>query len=104
MGIPDSLCLITLGSVIMHIKLASFLRLIVNSSIAEFDLFKFTCLTKISSLFSSDSAIIGSDLSLAMLSVCLVLNVEDLRALLPLRIETGVLLCSWLRASTGIES
>ena len=86
----------------MHIKLASFLRLIVNSCIAEFDLFKFTCLTKISNLFSSDSAIIDSGLSLAMLAVSLVVTVEDLRVLWPLWIETAVLLCSLLKAATGI--
>ena len=42
---PESLCLITLGSVIMQMKLISFLRLIVNSCIAELDLFKLTCRT-----------------------------------------------------------
>ena len=52
---PDNLCLITLGSVIRHIKLVSFLRLIVNSCIAELDLFKLICKTLISFLFSSDS-------------------------------------------------
>ena len=35
----------TLGSVTMHIKFVSFLRLIINSCIAEFDLFKLICTT-----------------------------------------------------------
>ena len=48
-----------LGSVTMHIKLVSFLRLIVNSCIAELDLFKFICITLIFLLFSMDSAIDG---------------------------------------------
>ena len=47
---PESLCLITLGSVIMHIKFVSFLNSIVSSCIAEFDLFKFTCITLIADL------------------------------------------------------
>ena len=55
---PDSLCLITLGSVIMQIKLISFLRLIVNSCIAELDLFKLTCKTLIVLFCSRDSGIL----------------------------------------------
>ena len=56
---PDNLCLITLGSVTMHIKFTSFLKLIVNSCIAELDLFKLICTTLIFLLFSIDSAIDG---------------------------------------------
>ena len=52
---PDSLCLITLGSVIIQIKLVSFLRLIVNSCIAELDLFKFICIILIFIPFSRGS-------------------------------------------------
>ena len=50
---PDSLCLITLGSVIMQIKSFSFLRLIVSSCIAEFDLLRFVCTTLIFSVLLS---------------------------------------------------
>ena len=82
MGRLDSLCLMTLGSVTKQMKSVSFFRVIVNSCIAEFDLFKFTCLTKMSNPFPRDSAVIGLDL-LAMLPVCLVLNVVNLRPLLP---------------------
>ena len=39
----------------MHIKLISFLRLIVSSCIAEFDLFKLICKTLIFLPFSRDS-------------------------------------------------
>ena len=56
---PDSLCLITLGSVTMHIKSVSCLRLIVNSCIAELDLFKFICITLILFSFSRVSAMDG---------------------------------------------
>ena len=44
---PDNLCLITLGSVTIHIKSVSFFRLTVNSCIAELDLFKLICTTLI---------------------------------------------------------
>ena len=54
---PDNLCLITLGSVIIHMKSVSFLRFTVNSCIAELDLFKFICTTLI--FFSRDSVIYG---------------------------------------------
>ena len=87
---------------IIHIKLASFLRLIVNSCIAEFDLFKFTCLTKISNLFPRDSVVIVS--GLAMSAAFLFVNVGDLKSLLPLQIETLLLFYSGLKAAARSES
>ena len=44
----------------MHIKLVSFLRLIVNSCIAELDLFKLTCKTLMFLPFPRDSGIVGA--------------------------------------------
>ena len=58
---PDSLCLITLGSVTMQIKLVSFLRLIVSSCMAELDLFKLTCRTLMILFCTTDSGIGGKE-------------------------------------------
>ena len=65
---PDNLCLITPGSVIMHIKSISFLRLIVSSCIAEFDLFKFIWITLMFFSFSSVSVLKEDLLGLQLFS------------------------------------
>ena len=69
---PDNLCLITLGSVTIHIKSVSFFRLIVNSCIAELDLFKLICTTLIFLLCSRGSGIVETRQQLSFFLVFLV--------------------------------
>ena len=77
---------------IIHIKLVSFLRLIVSSCIAEFDLFKLTCNTLMFS-FSRDSgeARMGTAAAFVyLLAVLDFLQMSDLWDLEPPRSVTGV--------------
>ena len=71
----------------MHMKLVSFLRLIVNSCIAELDLFRLTCRTLIFLLCSRDSGRgriqQGSD---AMVDLHKVLDLGNVKASGPLRL------------------
>ena len=112
---PDNLCLITLGSVIMQIKLASFLRLIVSSCIAELDLFKLTCKTLIF-FCSRDSGrtqdesdvtlvfFVDETIAVAMFVCRMRLTIVIVGALLPLSFETVVVLYSGMRVSTMVAA
>ena len=79
---PDNLCLITLGSVIIHMKSVSFLRFIVNSCIAELDLFKFICTTLIFLSFSMGSVVDGWMPAFFVLAPYLITLSEDFYLLL----------------------
>ena len=71
----------------MHIKWVSFLRLIVNSCIAELDLFKLTCNTLIF-FRSRDSGIV--DVEAAVDTCPARMQAVDTEAPRPPRIETAV--------------
>ena len=85
----------------MHIKLVSFLRLIVNSCIAELDLFKLICKTLIFLLCSRDSEIV--DEGTAMDNCLKRMFVVDAGPPAPSQIETMLLFWSWVGEETSSD-
>ena len=95
---PDSLCLITLGSVIMHMKSVSFLRFIVSTCIAELDLFKLICLTLM--FFSCSRVSRITDEGTTVGSFQESLYVAKVQASWPQQFEMGAAFWSWVDADT----
>ena len=85
---PDSLCLITLGSVTKQIKSVSFLRLIVSSCMAELDLYKLICKTLMFLFLSRGST--RAAVRTAMDNLSEMGFVPDVCAARPPRSETAV--------------